>query len=306
MRIVLSFAFLAGTVFAQLPAGVAPAPAAPQAPARADLSKIPDNQEIVRIDGQPFTMGQYRALLQIVAPANQAMATVDPGAFIMQIALMRKLADMATQQKLDQQSPTKEQLEYVHLSVLMQAELSQLINAPVVHQEEIEAFYNANRDRFKQVKLKAIKIAFGGAGSVSAAGKKPLTEAEAKAKAEKVVASIRGGADFVKMVRENSDDDALKARDGDFQTVTPTDNFPAEFLQVVFQLKPGQVSDPIKEGDGYFYILKAEEVTYKPLTEVQTDVYHDLKQQMGQAAIEKIRKDLNVQFTNPEFPKPTK
>jgi peptidyl-prolyl cis-trans isomerase C len=282
---------------AQQPAGQTPPP-------RADLSQIPDDQEIVKIDGKPMTMGQYRTILAIVAPANQAAATVDPGEFIMQIALMTKLAAMAEQQKLDQQTPLREQLEYGRLQALMTAELSQIINAPVVRDEDLQAYYNDNKERFKQVKLKAIKIAYAASPTPAAGGMKQLTDEQAKAKAERLVASIRGGADFVKLVRENCDDDALKTRDGDFQTVGPTDNIPAEFRKVVFQLKKGEVTDPIRQADGYYYILRADDVTYKSFADVRNDVYHDLKAQSSHDLIEKIRQNLDVQFTSPAFPRP--
>ena len=297
MKLVLLACCLAAATFAQT------APSPPPAP-RADLSRIPDGQEIVRIDGQPFTMGQYRTLLGIVAPASQAAATVDPGEFVLQVALMRRLAAMATEQKLDQESPLKEQLEYTRITALMQAELGRIINSPVVHQDEIEAFYNANRDQFKRVKLQAIKIAFQAASSTN--GGKALTQDQATTKAARLVASLRGGADFAKLSRENSDDAALKSRDGEFQTVGPADNIPTEFRKAVFGLKPGEVTDPIPQPDGFVYILRAQEVTYRPLSEVQTDVYHALKQKMGQDAVEQIRQHLDVRFTNPAFPAPIK
>jgi len=277
----------------------------PAAAPRPDLSKISDSQVIAVIDGQPFTMGQYRTFTALVAPANQAMAAVDPAEFVMQLAFMRKLAAMAAQDKLDGQSPIREQLEYNRLVVLMQAEISHIINAPVVHQEELEAYYTANRERFKQVRIKAIKIAFGSPSApANAAKNKVLSEDEAKAKAARLAAELRGGADFVKLVRENSDDQASKARDGDMQTVSPADSIPDGF-RVVFQLKPGEVSEPIRQPDGY-YLLRADQITYKPLSEVQQEVYDQLKTRMGGDAMETIRRNLNVQFPDPAFPPPRK
>ena len=280
---------------------IACAQTAPQATPQAhpDLTKIPDSQEICKIDGKPFTMAEYRAFVSVLDPANQARAAVDPGAVVEQLALMHKLAALATEQKLDEQSPTKEQLEFQRISLLMQVEIAHMINAPVVHQEDLEAFYKNNKEFFKQVKLQAIKIAFG-------SGSKPMSEDDAKAKATRLVAAIRGGADFVKLVKENCDDDALKGRDGEFQTVTPKDNIPNEFRAVVFKLKESEVTDPIRQADGNFYILRAEEVKYKPLSEVQGDVYNQLKNQMGQDEMKKIKNGLNLQFDNPAFPAPVK
>jgi len=278
--------------------------AAPPA-AQPDLSKIPDSQVIAVIDGKPMTMGQYRVFTSLLAPANQTMAAMDPAEFVMQLAFMRKLAAMAAQDKLEDQSPIREQLEYNRLVILMQAEISHIINAPVVHQEELEAYYTSNRERFKQVKIAAIKIAFGSPSAPQKNGKKVLSEDQAKVKAERLAAELRSGADFVKFVHEYSDDETSKARDGDLQTVSPSDNIPDAFRAVVFQLKTGEISQPIRQPDGY-YLLRAGQVTYRPLSEVQGEVYNQLKTKMGGDAMDKIRRDLDVQFPDPAFPAPRK
>ncbi len=42
------------------------------------------------------------------------------------------------------------------------------------------------------------------------------------------------------------------------------------------RLKKGDVSEPLKQPNG-FYLLRAEEVTVRPLSEVRDDIYNDLK-----------------------------
>ena len=257
---------------------------------RPELAKIADGDVIAIIAGKPMTMGQYRAFTAVLDPANQARAAVNPAELVQQLAFMRKLAAMAAEQKLDQQSPTREQLEYSRLYVLTNVEASHIFNSPVLHQEDIEGYYAAHRDDFKQVQVKAIKITFASPGD----------EARAKAKAERLREAIRAGADFVKLVQENSDDAESKAHDGDLQTFSPSSPMPDGF-RVVFQLKAGEVSEPVKQPDGY-YLLRAGEVTYQPLLEVQTQVYDRIKQQMGRDVMDKIQAGLDVQYPNPAFP----
>ncbi len=103
-----------------------------------------------------------------------------------------------------------------------------------------------------------------------------LTEAEAKAKAEKLKEALKGGADFVKLVKENSDDETSRDKDGDFATLRFTDNIPDAFRTAVFALKKGEVSEPLKQPNG-FYLLRADEVTVRPLSEVRDDIFNDLK-----------------------------
>ena len=99
----------------------------------------------------------------------------------------------------------------------------------VVEPGDIVKYYDSNKQKYTQVRVKAIYIAFNddAAGSSASKGKKPLNEAEAKAKADKLLAAIKGGADFVKLVKENSDDETSREKDGDLPpcaaaTTSPT------------------------------------------------------------------------------------
>ena len=81
-----------------------------------------------------------------------------------------------------------------------------------VRVEEQQAYYDQNKTQFEQVTIKLIHISFSSAPSTGAAGKKHLSEDEAKAKAEQLVKEVKAGADFVKLVKENSDDESTKAK----------------------------------------------------------------------------------------------
>ncbi len=98
--------------------------------------------------------------------------------------MMRRLTKMAEAAKLDQESPYKEALEYGRLNVMAQAQITAAINAIAIEPDEIVKYYDSNKKKYTQVKVKAIYIAFS-EDAASAKGKKSLTEAEAKAKAER-------------------------------------------------------------------------------------------------------------------------
>ena len=129
---------------------------------------------------------------------------------------MLKYEQIALEKKLDEQSPTKERIMWDRLFNLYQATLEDVFATATVDPNEIVNYYGKNKDSFKQVKVKAIYIPFADA---PAAEDKSLTEAQAKAKADKLVAQAKSGADFVKLVKENSEDDPSKAKDGDFGTL---------------------------------------------------------------------------------------
>jgi hypothetical protein len=262
MKVICLLAF---ATFSAMWAQTAPPAAAPQR----TLPDLPDDTVVAIFgDGTKFTMGNFRKIYEALPPANQQMALRDRELWLHQWELLRKLTKMAEDAKLDQESPYKESLAYGRMYVLSQAQISNAINQVVVEPADIVKFYDSNQPKYTQVKVKAIYIAFNDDAAASSAtkGKKPLTEAEAKAKAVKLLVTIKGGADFVKLVKENSDDETSREKDGEFATLRSSDNIPDAFRAAVFAMKKGDVSEPLKQPNG-FYLLRAEEVTVRPLSE---------------------------------------
>ncbi len=290
MRLVNFLVFLwAGAVWAQAPAGVS----------LELLPQLPDDAQIaVFDDGAVLTAGQLRGYMTVLDPGKQALAAKSPETLIQEIAFMRKLAGMAEQEKLDQQSPAREQLAFNRLLFLTQIKAGDAMNQVLVDPKEVLNYYNANKNKYKQVKVNALYIAFGEA-SQSGGGKKVLSEEAAKAKAVQLLAQLRGGADFAKLAQEYSDDETSKAKDGYFATLNPTDNIPDAF-RVVFQLNQGEITEPVRQENGY-YLLRAEVVTVKPLSQVNEQILSDLKQQHFKEWMDKVHNDTKVQYTNPAF-----
>ncbi len=289
MRLVNFLVFLwAGAVWAQAPAGAS----------LELLPQLPDDAQLaVFDDGAVLTAGQLRGYMTVLDPSRQALAAKSPETLIQEIAFMRKLAGMAEQEKLDQQSPAREQLAFNRLLFLTQIKAGDAMNQVHVDPKEVLNYYNANKNKYKQVKVNALYIAFGEASK--AGGGKVLSEEAAKAKAAQLLAQLRGGADFAKLAKENSDDETSKAKDGYFATLNPTDNIPDAF-RVVFQLNQGEITEPVRQENGY-YLLKAEVVTVKPLSQVNEQILSDLKQQHFKAWMDKVHDETKVQYTNPAF-----
>jgi peptidyl-prolyl cis-trans isomerase C len=274
-----------------------PAAPAPQMP------NLPDETVIAIFDdGTKFTMGDFKKYYHVLPEANQQMALRDRAGFLHQWALFRKLAKQADELKMGEQSPYKETLEYARMQVLIQARLSAELNSATVEAADVLKYYDANKEKYKQVKVKAIYITFSAAAPSpsSSKDKKTLTEEEAKAKVTKLLADIRAGADFVKLVKENSEDATSKAKDGDFATLHPGDNIPDAFRAAVFALKQGEVSEPLRQPNGY-YLLRAEEVLYRPLAEVRDGIFDALKQQRYSQWMAQVNRETKVEITNPAF-----
>ena len=264
-------------------------------------------------DGGKITLDEFQALIPALPQQFQQMAHQDRQRFLHYYAMMRKLSQMAEQEKLDQRSPYKDVLVYSRLSTLTDIKLKDVMDSMTVTPEEVEKYYSEHQEPYKSVKVSAIYIAFGDAessstpaGSASSASriaKKTLTEEEAKAKAARLLAQARAGADFKALVKENSDDETSRDKSGDFGTWRMSDNVPDLMRPVVFGLKQGELGEPVRQAHGY-YIFRADEVTFAPLSKVRDSVFQQLKQQHFQEWTAKLDAGTKVEFPKSETPAP--
>jgi parvulin-like peptidyl-prolyl isomerase len=174
---------------------------------------------------------------------------------------------------------------------MSQAQLDHTLQSIEVQPAEIVKYYDINKDKYRQVHVRAIYIAFGG---------KKLAEEDARAKAAKLAEQARGGADFVKLVKENSEDETSKAKDGDFATLRPADNIPDAVRNAVFALKQtGDISDPVRQPNG-FYVFKADEIKVAPLSQIRDQIFTEIKQKHFADWLEKSNREVKVE-SNPAF-----
>jgi hypothetical protein len=281
------------------PAESAKPAAAAQPKAAPAIPELPDATVIAEFSGgTKFTMGELKKLYPVLPPQLQSGIKENPAEFFREYAMMLKCAQIAVEKKLDQQSPIKEALAFDRMVYLYQATLQDVFATASVDSNEIVNYYGQHKDGFKRTQVKAIYIPFADA---PAAEDRSLTEAQAKAKADKLVAELKKGADFVKLVKENSEDETSKAKDGDFGTFATTDPLPDAIRTAVFALDMGGVTEPVRQPHG-FYIFKAQLVTIRPLSEVSDQIHEVLKEQHAKEWVDATNAQIKVEFPNPAFP----
>jgi peptidyl-prolyl cis-trans isomerase C len=270
------------------------------APAPKELA--PDTVLATFGNGEKLTFGELKSFMSVLPPQMQQNALHDRREFVEQFALMHRLAEMAEQEKLDQRSPIKESLAFNRMFTLMNAKLHEEMNSVSVPATETRAYYDRIKDRFAQVKVKAIYVSFTAnpPKDPQAGAKKVLTEAEAKAKIDKLRAEIVAGADFGKLAKANSDDETSAAKDGDFGTIRRSDKLPDAVREAIFSLKKGELSQPVKQPNG-FYLFLAEDIGIQPYSEVEQQVLTELKKERFNAWMEQTKRALNIKFENEEF-----
>ena len=255
---------------------------------------------IATVDGHKLTFGELQSYLSALDPERQKAALQNRTELVREYALMKHLATMADQTKLDQKSPYKEALASSRLQILTNAQINEQYLTTVVTAQDQQKFFDENKDRYSQVKLKVIYLAFVTSPAADQKTGKSRTEAEAKAKIESLSKELRGGADFLKLVKEYSEDEKSKAQNGDFGTLRKSDNLPEEIRSVVFKLKKGEVSEPVRQRNGY-YLFKAEDVSVRPYSEVKDDIYTELKNIRMREWFDQLSKSIPVKIEDQSF-----
>ncbi len=161
---------------------------------------------------------------------------------------------------------------------------SQSLVSPV----RIETYYTENKDRFYQedgVHLRLIQF-------TRAAG---MSDQDLLDRAAEVTRRFRNGESFEALAKEFSQD-SRRNRGGDWGWQKRSD-LKAEFSNPLFDLKPGEISQPIVLPEGCF-ILFAQERKYagiQPIDEVRDDIERILVQQMARQSqetwLERLRRN---------------
>src|SRR5690606_5150284 len=116
-----------------------------------------------------------------------------------------------------------------------------------VTQQEIEAYYKANKDEFRQNARASVRMA------VLEKAVTAEDSAAARARAEALREEILAGGDFEEIARRESADPGSAAQGGDLGTFS-RGQMVQPFDQAVFSLPIGQVSEPVLTQFGYHLI----------------------------------------------------
>jgi parvulin-like peptidyl-prolyl isomerase len=296
---ILAFSVFAQTAPApQTPAGAVNPSGAPR-PAAADL---PPDTVVAAAGTQKLTIADLEEVLAAIPPQMRQNYYRDPQNFLSQWFMLKKISALAESEKLDQKSPYKEGIAIQRMTLLMQALVNERTAQTVVSEEDQKKAYEQKKDDYSMAKVKIIYVPFaaGAAAQATDGGKKSMTEAEALAKAEGLVKEARAGKDFVALVKANSEDPISKERDGDFGPIRKGDKLPEEIKQTVFGLKPGDISDPVRQPNGY-YVFRLSEFSAQPFAEVQESLFNELKNQRMKEWMEGVAKSTQIKVEKPEY-----
>jgi peptidyl-prolyl cis-trans isomerase D len=188
--------------------------------------------------------------------------------------------------KNDFKIPEKRKIKYLLIDV------EALRAKTVVPAADIEREYNNNSEQYttpEQVRASHILLKTEG-----------KDDAAVKAKAEELLKQARAGADFAELAKKNSEDEASAKNGGDLDYFGRGRMVP-EFDQVVFGMKPGEISDVVKTQYGYHIIklVDKKNATTRPLAEVRQQLTDQLAYQRAQAQAADLAQNLEKQIKTP-------
>jgi peptidyl-prolyl cis-trans isomerase SurA len=182
-----------------------------------------------------------------------------------------------------------------------------------ITQEEEQAYYDAHKAELsqpEQVRLSEIMVSTtpkpapaqqnGASGDQASAPAEMTPEqiAAAKAKADELLASIKGGANFAEVAKKSSD--GPTASDGGDLGYFKRGTLAKELEDTTFNMKPGEVSNVIRTKQG-FVILKVTEhqqAGLPPLKQIepqiQDAIYYQKLQPALRAYLTKLREDAYI------------
>jgi len=282
---------------------------AQQSKEQSEQQTDPTKRVLVKIGNLVIT--QYEFELQFKAgveriPADKRGMFMNPHGrkqFLDMLAEQKVWVNGALEEGLDKNSEVKTLLDMSLDQILMRKYYEKEIVAKATPTEtEVRKFYDENLDKFKgPAKVKASHIVLSDS-----------TEAA------RVLANLKGGADFAKLAKEKSNDKSTADKGGDLGMLIQGTALPPEIggspelATAIFSLKSGDLSNVVKTSSGY-QIIKVDERTEPELqpfegvkkriedgllservTKVRTELFQDLKKKFP---IEYLIEDSSITAT---------
>ncbi len=190
--------------------------------------------------------------------------------------------------------------EKKNLTVLV-ADQAKLEAMAIPVEADLQRMYSQNREAFRtpeRVKARHILL--------KTQGKPASEEAAIKAKGENLLKQIKGGADFAKLAKENSEDPGSGVNGGDLGDWITHGQMVPEFDKAIFSLKTGQTSDLVKTMYGYHIVqtLARQDGGVRTFAEVKSELAAQWKKQrvndLMQLASDKAPSALQKDPAHPE------
>jgi len=257
------------------------------APSIADEAAATDgngSRVLATVNGETITEAEFNMILSAASENPADVSAEDKMSLIEQVVDMMLVAQAGEKANVQDNPDYKREMKLIRQQQIYKYYLTdEIVNKTEVSDEEISAYYNANRDQFMEVE------------SVSVSH----IQVDTREKAEEIKARLDAGEDFAELAKAESIG-AGSDRGGHLGTIGRGMLGYKEFEDAAFALEEGQVSDPVKTELGWHIIKVGEhkKAMPKPLDEVKDGIKAMLLNQKQEQAykemVEKLRADAKI------------
>ena len=217
--------------------------------------------------------GELNRRVQLVGETREVQTMLLPSAgYAAGVTVTdEQIAARYEQRQADFRTPETVNLQYVQLT------LQEVAAGVQVTEEGLRAFYDqVAAERYATAERRKARHILIEPGSDDAA---------ASARAEKLAAEAKAGADFAALAAQNSDDPGSKGQGGDLGWAT-RESYVGPFADALFAMAPDEVRGPVKTQFGY-HVIKLEgiePVAQRPFDEVRAELEADYRRDQAQSA----------------------
>ncbi len=296
--VTIALALAATAVFAQ---DKKPTPA-PAAPAEKKVVVEEADPVIITAGDVKIRKSEFEAAVKTLPDQYQQFAMGQgKKQFAEDYLRMKLLANKGMQDNLQNDPEVIKQLNLMRENLVATAEVKKIEATLPISDADTKKVYEENKKDYEQVTARHILIAFKGSPAAQA-GKKELTEDEAKAKAEDIRKQLTGGADFAELAKKESDDTGSGAQGGSLGAFGHGQMVP-EFEKAAFETKAGEISPVVRTQYGY-HIIKVEKHDSTPFESVKATLEKNIKTKKLQEAIDSLKETAKPVYSEAYFPPP--
>jgi len=231
------------------------------------LPKEAISQILAKVNGVTITLKDFEKRIEesnlrsISPPEDQKRKEETLDKLILEILVEQKAKNLDLSSDQGFLKLKKEHMDEFLLSLLYE---KQIVDKTKVSRAEIDSFYKEHQDEFWETpEIAKTSHILTRVKADSSDSNFFEEDQKAKEKLTELKRRIDQGEDFATLAKEYSDDETTKDKGGLLGNL-PRGLIIPEFQKVVFSLKPGEVSQPVRTRDGYHLILVSEIKKGKP------------------------------------------
>ena len=256
----------------------------------------PGDKVIMHVNGEPITESEFNSFAQSAPAESRGFYASKEGRRMLadELVKLKALEHEGRRLGIASDPAVQAQVQSVSSQIVAGKTLEKLVKENL--DQRIAAEYAKERATAKS--LKHILLAYQG-GAIPPKSGQPPTAEQATQKAAALVRRLRSGADFGQVAMQESDDQQTASRGGTLGPFDPK-QLPPNIGAAVNNLKPGQISDPVRTEYGIHVFM----VDVPSLEDLRPMLTERVQREVLQETVDRLQKAAKVEMDKEFFPEP--